>query len=168
MTKWRHFVIRQFGVQTDNIFWHTFRVFWHPCRISKFQNFKIGWFRKTKSKISADFVRRNQKNVLVKKKWFSIQTLANHDYVGRNVMFRPTKLRKWMSHTKGYKNWFRHTKPVLKQNKMSESNHRTEFNQWVAIPLSVSTRWNTLFLLYKNFNNYARTSKQKFPVRVKS
>jgi len=156
MTKWCHFIIRQFGVQTDNIFWHTFRVFWHPYCISKFKNLKIGWFRKTKSKISANFVRRNQKNVS-EKKWFSIQTLANHYCIGRNVMFRQTKLQKWMSHTKGYKNGFRHTKRLLTQNKKWKPNHRPGFNQWIVILLSVSTWWCTPFLLYKSFNNYART-----------
>jgi hypothetical protein len=48
MTKWRHFVIHQFCVQTVNIFWHTCCIFWHTCRISNLKNLKIGWFRKTK------------------------------------------------------------------------------------------------------------------------
>jgi hypothetical protein len=59
MTKWHHFVCRPFGVPTDHIFWHTCRIFWHTCHISNLKILK-----------SADFVIRNQKNVLVKKNEF--------------------------------------------------------------------------------------------------
>ena len=84
----------------------------------------MGWFCKTKSK-----------KCLSEKKRFSIQALANHDYVGRNVMFCQTKLQKWISHTKGYKNWFRHTKRPHTEDKKKKSNWGQEFNLCHALPL---------------------------------
>jgi len=78
-----------------------------------FQIFKISKsadFIRQNQKKWADFVRQNQRNVVAKKKRFSIQTLANCDYIGRNDMFHQTKLQKWISHTKGCKSYFCHTK----------------------------------------------------------
>jgi hypothetical protein len=59
LSKWRHFVLRQFGVPTDHIFWHTCCIFWHTCLTSNSQIFK---FLK-----SVHFIRRNQ---IVKKMSF--------------------------------------------------------------------------------------------------
>jgi len=161
MTKWRHFVIRQFGVQTDNIFWHKCRMFWHPCCISNLKNLKICWFRKTKSKKSADFVRWNQKNVSEK-----------NDFPYKSYLIMTTAEETLCLVRRNSKNGC-HIQKASKTDfiRQHNHNHKTKSGNW-----TVNENWTYVslyhlayphiaFALFKHIivNNNARTSKQKLP-----